>query len=165
MRPASTMASTTACSTGRSSNKRQEYRDRARSIYDIQALQQLKIKQTQSNPKSTQRVPKEYPKQQSAKRSSRAKVSERVPKVPSAKPPIALKLSVKVPMVIRKAKGRHLFTFERLCYAAGVRIESTTSATFSQQSAQYSRKAYTSRQAMTSSGSLPLTCRLRMALI
>lgn len=24
-------------------------------------------------------------------------------------------------MVVRKAKARHLFTFERLCYAAGVR--------------------------------------------
>lgn len=49
------------------------------------------------------------------------KVPNRAPKATSAKASSRSNHQPKFPMVVRKAKGRHLFTFERLCHAAGVR--------------------------------------------
>lgn len=111
MRPASTTAPTTDCSTARDSNSRQEYRERARSKYDIRNPPTIK------KPKVTQRVPKVSHSQTPIKNQSiRASI-----KGPFSQTSIALKLSAKVPMVVRKAKDRPRFTFERLCLAAGVR--------------------------------------------
>ena len=49
------------------------------------------------------------------------KVPNRASKATSAKASSRSNHQPKFPMVVRKAKGRHLFTFERLCHAAGVR--------------------------------------------
>ena len=49
------------------------------------------------------------------------KVPNRAPKATSAKASSRSNHQPKFPMVVRKAKGRPRFTFERLCFAAGVR--------------------------------------------
>ena len=69
------------------------------------------------NPKQNKGHPKPHP----AKRLRRSQSSRSGPKALPTKAPSLSKYQPKFPMVVRKAKGRPRFTFERLCKAAGVR--------------------------------------------
>ena len=69
------------------------------------------------NPKQN----KGYPKPDPAKRLRRSQSSQSGSKALSTKASLLSKYQPKFPMVVRKAKGRPRFAFERLCKAAGVR--------------------------------------------
>lgn len=77
-----------------------------------QALQSQRI-----DPKQNKGYPKHHP----VKRLRRSQSSQPGPKALLTKAPSLSKYQPKFPMVVRKAKGRPRFTFERLCKAAGVR--------------------------------------------